>query len=109
MLGSYVRDEKVLPLEEAIRKLTSLPATNLKIRERGLLKEGCSPTWSSSIPRRIPDHATFDKPHQYATGVQHVFVNGVQVSRTASPPEPAGPRGVGAGQEEPDRQLTLKR
>lgn len=79
LLGKYVREEKVIPLEEAIRKLTSLPAENLKIRERGRLKEG----WFADIavfdPAKVQDHATFEKPHQYATGVRHVFVNGVQV------------------------------
>jgi N-acyl-D-amino-acid deacylase len=79
LLGKYVREEKVIPLEEAIRKLTSLPAENLKIRDRGRLQEG----WFADIavfdPAKVQDHATFEKPHQYATGVRHVFVNGVQV------------------------------
>jgi N-acyl-D-amino-acid deacylase len=79
LLGKYVRDEKVIPLEEAVRKLTSLPATNLKIRERGHLKEGYFADLAIFDPAKIQDHATFDKPHQYATGMRHVFVNGVQV------------------------------
>jgi N-acyl-D-amino-acid deacylase len=79
LLGKYVRDEKALPLEDAIRKLTSLPATNLGIRERGLLKEGYFADVVVFDPAKIQDHATFDKPHQYSTGVRHVFVNGVQV------------------------------
>ncbi|MCH7515285.1 MAG: D-aminoacylase [Bacteroidetes bacterium] len=79
LLGKYVRDEKVIPLEEAIRKLTSLPAGNLKIQDRGLLKEGYYADVVVFDPKTIQDHATFAEPHQYATGVVHVFVNGVQV------------------------------
>lgn len=79
LLGKYVRDDKALPLEDAIRKLTSLPATNLGIRERGLLKEGYFADVAVFDPAKIQDHATFEKPHQYSTGVLHVFVNGVQV------------------------------
>ena len=79
LLGKYVRDEKVIPLEEAIRKLTSLPAENLKIRERGRLKEGYFADIAIFDPAKIQDHATFEKPHQYSTGMVHVFVNGVQV------------------------------
>lgn len=81
LLGKYVRDEQVIPLEEAIRKLTSLPAGNLGIRERGQLAEGCFADVVVFDPATIADHATFEKPHQYATGVEHVFVNGVQVLR----------------------------
>ncbi len=79
VLGKYVRDEKVLPLEDAVRKLTSLPAENLKIRERGRLQEGFFADVVLFDPATIADHATFEKPHQYATGVKHVFVNGTQV------------------------------
>jgi N-acyl-D-amino-acid deacylase len=79
LLGKYVRDEKVIPLEEAVRKLTSLPAENLKIRERGRLKEGYFADIAVFDPAKIQDHATFEKPHQYSTGMVHVFVNGVQV------------------------------
>lgn len=79
LLGKYVRDEKVIPLEEAIRKLTSQPATNLKIRKRGSLAPGFYADVVIFDPERIQDHATFERPHQYSTGVQHVFVNGVQV------------------------------
>jgi N-acyl-D-amino-acid deacylase len=79
VIGKYARDEKVIPLEEAIRKLTSQPAENLKIRERGRLKEGYFADIAIFDPARIEDHATFEKPHQYATGIRHVFVNGVQV------------------------------
>ena len=79
LLGKYVRDEKVIPMEEAIRKLTSLPCSNLKIKNRGLLKPGYKADLVVFDPATIQDHATFEKPHQYSTGVEHVFVNGVQV------------------------------
>jgi N-acyl-D-amino-acid deacylase len=79
LLGKYVREEKVIPLEEAIRKLTSLPATNLKLEKRGLLKEGYFADITIFDPATIKDHATFEKPHQFSTGVHYVFVNGVQV------------------------------
>lgn len=85
LLGKYVRDEKVIPLEEAIRKLTSLPAGNLKIREHGSLKPGYFADIAVFDPAKIQDHATFDKPHQYSTGVRHVFVNGVQVLKDGEP------------------------
>jgi N-acyl-D-amino-acid deacylase len=79
LLGKYVREEKVIPLEEAVRKLTSFPAGNLKIAKRGELKPGFYADIVIFDPDSIVDHSTFDKPHQYATGMQHVFVNGVQV------------------------------
>ncbi|GIV36756.1 MAG: aminoacylase [Cyclobacteriaceae bacterium] len=79
LLGKYVRDEKVLPLQEAIRKLTSLPASNLKIQKRGWLKTGYFADVVVFDAHTIQDHATFEKPHQYSTGVVHVLVNGVPV------------------------------
>jgi len=79
LLGKYVREEKVIPLEEAIYKLTSLTADKLKIKKRGLLKEGYYADVVLFDPNTISDHATFDDPHQLATGMHHVFVNGVQV------------------------------
>jgi N-acyl-D-amino-acid deacylase len=79
LLGKYVRDEKVIPLEEAIYKLTALPASNLKIKKRGTLAPGFYADVVVFDPATIQDHATFEKPHQYSTGVQHVFVNGTQV------------------------------
>ncbi|HET9131435.1 MAG TPA: amidohydrolase family protein, partial [Terriglobia bacterium] len=79
LLGKYVRDEKVLPLREAIRKLTSLPATNLRLKRRGLLAPGYFADIVLFDPATIQDHATYEKPHQFATGVRDVFVNGVQV------------------------------
>ena len=79
VLGKYVRDEKVLSLPEAIRRLSGLAATNLGLDHRGFLQEGMFADVVVFDPATIQDHATFDKPHQYATGVKHVFVNGVQV------------------------------
>ena len=79
LLGKFVREEKLIPLEEAIRKLTSLPATNLRLDRRGMLKPGYFADVVVFDPEKIQDHATFADPHQYATGVVHVLVNGVQV------------------------------
>ncbi len=81
LLGKYVRDEKLISLEEAIRRLTSLPAGNLKIADRGLLEPGYFADIAVFDPAKIQDHATFENPHQYATGMVHVFVNGTQVLR----------------------------
>lgn len=79
LLGHYVRDKKIIPLEEAIYKLTSLPATNLKLERRGALQPGYYADIVIFNPETIQDKATFEKPHQYAIGVEHVFVNGIQV------------------------------
>lgn len=79
LLGKYVRDEKILSLAEAIRRMTSFPAGNLGIKKRGWLKPGYFADVVVFDPETIEDHATFEKPHQYATGVRYVFVNGVQV------------------------------
>jgi N-acyl-D-amino-acid deacylase len=81
LLGRYVRDEKLIPLEEAIRRLTTLPASNLHLPSRGSLAAGNFADVVIFDPAAIADHATFEQPHQYATGVAHVFVNGVQVVR----------------------------
>ena len=80
-LGRYVREQKVTTLQDAIRRLTRLPAQTFKLRNRGCLDVGCHADVVIFDAAKIQDHATFDKPHQYATGVQHVFVNGVQVLR----------------------------
>jgi N-acyl-D-amino-acid deacylase len=79
LLGKYVRDEKVIPLEVAIHKLTGLAATNLGLADRGFLREGQFADVVVFDPAKIEDHATFDNPHQYATGVSHVIVNGTPV------------------------------
>ena len=79
VLGKYLRDEKVIPMKEAIRRLSGLPATNLGLDHRGFLKEGMFADVVVFDPATIADRATFDKPHQYAVGMNDVFVNGVQV------------------------------
>jgi N-acyl-D-amino-acid deacylase len=81
LLGKYVREETVIPLEEAIRKLSALPSENLGIRQRGRLEPGYFADVVVFDPGTITDHATFSEPHQYASGVVHVFVNGEQVVR----------------------------
>src|SRR5262245_13528161 len=79
VLGKYVRDDHVLALPDAIRKLSGLPATNLELDRRGFLKEGMFADIVVFDPATIADRATFENPHQYAVGVRHVFVNGSQV------------------------------
>jgi N-acyl-D-amino-acid deacylase len=79
LLGRYVRDEKLISLADAIRRLTGLPATNLDLDRRGFLKEGMFADAVVFDPRTVADLATFEQPHQYAVGVKHVFVNGVRV------------------------------
>lgn len=79
VLGKYVRDEKVITLSEAVRRLTSQPAANLGLQDRGSLKEGMFADVVVFDPARIADRATFEKPHQYAVGMKHVFVNGAHV------------------------------
>jgi N-acyl-D-amino-acid deacylase len=79
LLGKYVRDEKLVSLEEAVRRLSALPAENLGLDRRGRLAPGMFADVVVFDPATIADRATFEKPHQYAVGVRHVFVNGVQV------------------------------
>ena len=81
LLGKYVRDERIIPLEEAVRKLSALPASNLGLEGRGQLRTGYYADLAIFDAARIQDHATFERPHQYSTGMVHVFVNGVQVLR----------------------------
>jgi len=80
-LGHYVRDRKLMSLAEGIHRLTGLPAANWKLKDRGCLDEGCYADLVVFDPAGIGDHATFDEPQQYATGVSDVFVNGVRVLR----------------------------
>ena len=84
-LGKYVRDEKSAPLPDAIRRLTALPAGNLGLRDRGKLAPGMAADVVLFDPATIADHATFEKPMQFATGVRDVFVNGVQVLKDGEP------------------------
>ena len=79
VLGRYVRDEKVLTIEEAVRKLSGLPAINLDLEGRGFVRPGMFADLVVFDPAAISDRATFEDPHQYAVGMRHVFVNGVQV------------------------------
>jgi N-acyl-D-amino-acid deacylase len=81
LLGKYVREEGIISLQEAVRRLTGLPAANLKLEHRGLLKPGYFADVVVFDPATITDHATFEDPHRLATGVQHVFVNGQPVLR----------------------------
>ena len=79
LLGKYVREDKVLTLDDAVYRLTGLPAANLELDRRGFLREGMFGDVVVFDPATIADRATFDNPHQYAAGMRHVFVNGVQV------------------------------
>ena len=83
VLGHYARDGSAASLQDAVRRMTSLPAQNLKLEDRGLLQPGCFADVVAFDPVRIRDHATYDEPHRFATGVEHVFVNGVHVLRDA--------------------------
>jgi len=78
-IGHYARDEKLVPLADAIRRMTRLPAENFRLEQRGCLDPGCFADLVVFDPATFIDHATFANAHQYATGMQHVFVNGVQV------------------------------
>jgi N-acyl-D-amino-acid deacylase len=100
LLGKYVRDEQATTLQDAVRRLTHLPVTNMGIKDRGLLKPGYFADVVVFDPKTISDRATFDKPAQYATGVAQVFVNGVQVLKDGEPTgAPAGRfvKGPGVG------------
>ena len=79
LLGRYVRDEKLISLQEAVRRLSGLPATTLGLDRRGFLKEGMFADVVIFDPATIADAATFERPHQYSVGVRHVLVNGVAV------------------------------
>lgn len=85
VLGHYARDERRMPLAEAIRRMTSLPAANLKLRDRGQLRVGYQADLAIFDPRTILDRSTVEKPQAFATGMRHVFVNGQQVLRNGEP------------------------
>jgi N-acyl-D-amino-acid deacylase len=103
LLGKYVRDEKVIPLEEAIHKLTGMPAATLHLKKRGSLAVGNYADIVVFDPATVRDNATYEKPHQLATGVWDVFVNGIQVLKagihTGATP---GKAVFGAGYKEPN-------
>lgn len=82
LLGRYVRDEQVIPLQEAVRRLTRFPATNLKLKNRGALAPGFYADVAVFDPDKVADKATFENPHQLAEGMVHVFVNGTQVLKS---------------------------
>ena len=77
MLGHYVRDEKVLTLEDAVRRMTSLAAEQFQIRDRGVVREGAFADLVVFDPQTVADTATYEKPHSYPRGIEHVIVNGV--------------------------------
>lgn len=79
VLGLYVRERGVLTLEDAIRKMTSLPANRMGLQDRGLIREGMRADLVLFDPATVADKATFLEPHQYAVGVTHVWVNGIPV------------------------------
>ena len=103
-LGKYVREEKLVPLPEAIRRMTGLPATTLGLEGRGFLKAGMYADVVVFDPTTIADRATYEKPHQYAVGVRHVLVNGAAVLKdgehTGALPGPR-PQGAGGGRAAP--------
>ncbi len=81
VLGHYVRDAKLMPLERAVHKMTGMPAARLGLRDRGVLREGAMADVTIFDPRRVADRSTFTQPHRYATGVDYVFVNGAMAVR----------------------------
>jgi N-acyl-D-amino-acid deacylase len=85
VLGQYVRDEKVATLQDAVRRMTALPAANLSLRARGQLKAGDYADIVVFDPKTIQDHATYDAPHQFATGVEDVLVNGTMALENGAP------------------------
>ena len=107
LLGKYVREEKLITLQEAVRRLSGFPAESLGLDRRGLLKEGMFADVVVFDPATVADRATFDKPHQYSIGVRHVLVNGVRVLKDGEPTDAtpgralSGPGRVSATKVEP--------
>lgn len=85
VLARYVREQQVISLEEAIRKMTSLPAGHFRFADRGVIKVGAAADLVVFDPRRIADRATFDQPHRHPEGIVHVFVNGQAVVKDGKP------------------------
>jgi N-acyl-D-amino-acid deacylase len=108
LLGKYVRDEGIISLEEAVRRLTSLPSQNLRIEERGALKAGYFADIVVFDPEEIRDHATFEEPHQYSTGVLHVWVNGEQVLKDGEHTGATPGRVVRGPGWRPDKEVSSK-
>jgi N-acyl-D-aspartate/D-glutamate deacylase len=99
-LGHYVRDVGALSLESAIHKVTQMPAQKLRIADRGVLREGAFADVVVFDPATVADRATFDDPHQYPVGIEHVIVNGVLTIRHAEQTGELGGRGVvGSGRQ----------
>jgi N-acyl-D-amino-acid deacylase len=94
VLAKYVREEHVLTLEEAVRKLAGMPVATLSLKDRGLLKPGYFADVVVFDPQTIQDHATYEKPHQLATGVSDVWVNGIRALRDGKPTGAASGRAV---------------
>jgi N-acyl-D-aspartate/D-glutamate deacylase len=106
LLGKYVREEKVISLREAIRRLSGLPATNLGLDRRGFLRKDFFADVVVFDPKAIADKATYENPHQYAIGMKHVLVNGVQVLKDG---EPTGAKpGRACGDREKSMSMELK-
>jgi N-acyl-D-amino-acid deacylase len=84
LLGKYVRDEGLISLQEAVHRLTQFPAGNLKLKDRGTLAPGYFADIAVFDPAKVKDKATFERPHQLAEGMVHVFVNGTQVLKAGS-------------------------
>ncbi|MGH9531737.1 MAG: TonB family protein [Terriglobales bacterium] len=106
ILGKYVRDEKLLPLEDAIRKFTSLPAQRMKLKDRGLLREGYFADVTIFDPATVRDLATFEDPHRTSVGIEYVFVNGVLALEKGKVTGKLGGRplrGPGYGTESPQK------
>ncbi len=108
LLGKYVRDEGIISLEEAVRRLTSLPSQNLRIEARGALKPGYFADIVVFDPKVIRDHATFEEPHQYSTGVLHVWVNGEQVLKDGEHTGATPGRVVRGPGWRPEKDVSLK-
>jgi N-acyl-D-aspartate/D-glutamate deacylase len=105
ILGPYVREQRLLPLEQAVRKMTSLAAQRVRLTDRGLLQRGMYADITVFDPRTVADRATFEQPHQLSTGIVHVFVNGQAVLRDGRVTKARPGRGLrGPGYVPPERR-----